>query len=90
MVRVQGLGYRVYNLKNDLGEISNIKDTDTTIFNSMKKELDNWELDKMKPIWTEGKTWDTITLMIHDDLMNNRPVRVKDPADLEKFRLKNK
>ncbi len=86
MVKVQGLGYRVYNLKNDLGEVNGIKGSDTKIFNSMKQELDRWESNKMKPIWTEGKAWDTITLMIHDDLMNNRPVRVKNPEDFKKFK----
>ena len=53
----------------------------------LKEKLNNWEKDKMKPLWTEGAMWDTITLMIHDDLMHNRKVRVKNPDDLEKFRL---
>ena len=88
MVRVKGLGYRLYNLKNDLGELTSITETDSSIFNFMKKELIKWEVDKMKPAWTEGKMWDTITLMIHDDLMNNRTVRVKDSAALDKFRSK--
>ena len=77
-----------YNLKNDLGELTSITETDSSIFNYMKKELIKWEVDKMKPAWTEGKMWDTITLMIHDDLMNNRTVRVKDSAALDKFRSK--
>ena len=63
--------------------------TDSVMFNTLKKDLINWESDKMKPIWTEGKTWDVITQMIHEDLMNNRKVQVKNPEDLKKYQSKN-
>jgi len=43
----------------------------------MKNSLDQWEWAMKKPLWTEGAVWDTITLMIHDDLFNNRQVRVR-------------
>jgi len=54
----------------------------------MKQQLLAWEKDKMNPTWTEGAMWDTITLMIHDDLMNNRKVRVRNPEELAKVRVK--
>lgn len=86
LIRVKGLEDRLYNLKNNPGETIDIRNTEPLIYAKMKNQLLDWEKDKMKPIWREGAIWDTITLMIHDDLMNNRKVRVADPAQLEKFR----
>jgi len=86
LIHVKGLDDRLYNLENDPGETKDIHKTEPAIYAKLKSQLLNWEKDKMKPIWREGAIWDTITLMIHDDLMNNRKVRVADPQQLEKFR----
>lgn len=87
LIRVKGLGERLYDLSVDPGEKNDLQFQQPEIFSSMKQQLLLWEKDKMKPIWTEGAVWDTITLMIHDDLMQNRPVRVYNPEDLTRFRL---
>jgi len=86
LIQVKGLGDRLYNLNNDPGETIDLRKTEPLIYTKLKNQLLIWEKDKRKPIWTEGAIWDTITLMIHDDLMNNRKVRVADPQQLEKFR----
>ena len=88
MIRVNGLGERLYNLNKDPGETTDLRTQQPQIFSMMKQQLLAWEKDKMKPAWTEGAMWDTITLMIHDDLMNNRKVRVHNPEELAKFRVK--
>ena len=88
LIRVKGLGERLYDLDKDPGETTDLQLQQPQIFESMKQELLEWEKDKMKPIWTEGAVWDTITLMIHEDLMQNRKVRVHNPEELEKFRLR--
>lgn len=90
LIRVNGLGDRLYNLDKDPGETIDIRNKEPLIYKTLTQQFLNWEKDKMKPIWTEGATWDTITLMIHDDLMNNREVRVKEPKELNQYRLKNK
>jgi arylsulfatase A-like enzyme len=88
MIRVKGLGERLYDLNQDPGETKDLRFQQPEIFSALKKQLLEWEKSKMKPIWTEGAVWDTITLMIHDDLMKNRKIRVADPGELGKFRLK--
>ena len=70
---------------NDLGETHDLQNIDQVQFTKMKTSLDQWEHAMKKPLWTEGAVWDTITLMIHDDLYNNRPVRVTQPQELNKF-----
>ena len=87
LIRVSGAGDRLYNLDKDPGEKNDLQKLQPEVYSVLKRKLLAWELDKMKPAWTEGAVWDTITLMIHDDLMNNRPVRVHNIAELERFRL---
>lgn len=88
LIQVNGLGDRLYNLENDPGETKDLRSSEPVVYAKLKNQLLKWEKDKMKPIWREGAIWDTITLMIHDDLMNNQKVRVADPQQLEKYRLK--
>jgi arylsulfatase A-like enzyme len=88
MINVEGAGVRLYNLRKDPGETNDLASQLSSVNSKMRKELKLWENDKMKPIWTEGASWDTITLMIHDDLMNNRKVRVRNPEELSEFRSK--
>lgn len=91
LIQVKGAGDRLYDLDKDPGELNDLQKLQPAVYSMMKKKLAAWELDKMKPAWTEGHDWDTITLMIHDDLMHNRKVRLHSIEELEKFRLtKNK
>lgn len=89
LIRVERLGYRLYNLRENLGETIDLTDQNEKAFNNLKSKLSNWENDMMKPLWTEGQTWDTITWMIHQDLFLNREVRVKNPGQLEIYRNQN-
>lgn len=86
LISVEGAGEKMYDLKKDQGEGNDIKEKQPMMYQELKKRLAEWNKDKMRPMWTEGAVWDTITLMIHDDLMHNRKVRVKNPEELEEFR----
>lgn len=89
LIRVDRLGYRLYNLRENLGETDYLTGQNEQTFNALKKQLSKWEKDKMEPLWTEGQTWDTITWMIHQDLFLNREVRVKNPGQLQDYRDQN-
>jgi arylsulfatase A-like enzyme len=86
LIRFKGVGERLYDLDNDPGETADLQFVQPEICSLLRQKLAYWEKDKMKPLWTEGAMWDTITLMIHDDLMNNRKVRVHNPGELQRFR----
>lgn len=88
LLQIQGAGDRLYDLNADPGETQDLQSTKPEVYGQLKKEFGLWEQDKMKPLWTEGAVWDTITLMIHDDLIHNRKVRVASPDELKEFRLK--
>lgn len=86
LIRVAGLEDRLYDLKIDPGETNDLHLQQPAAYGSLKQKLREWETDKKRPAWTEGQVWDTITLMIHDDLMHNRKVRVRNPEELQRFR----
>lgn len=88
LIRINGLGTRLYNLDKDPGEKNDLQVKQPGVYTLLNQKLTDWERDKVKPLWTEGQVWDTITLMIHDDLMHNRSVRVYNPDDLKNFRQK--
>jgi len=90
LIRVENLPSVMYNLADDLGETVNLATKDQKDFHELNTELDNWEKETIAPLWTEGAVWDTITWMIHQDLMLNRPVRAKDPEQLRKYKQNHK
>ena len=71
------------------GEMPGFRKGVPNIFTATKKRWKDWQADKKQPACTEGAVWDTISRMIHDDLMRNREVRVNDPNELKNFRQKN-
>lgn len=84
LIRVEEIPPVMYNLFNDLGETVNLISNDREHFQQLDSALKNWEKKTIVPLWTEGAQWDTITWMIHQDLMLNRQVRAKDPGQLKK------
>lgn len=86
LIRIKGIGERLYDLNKDPGETTDLLQTNPKWRRKLNKQLEQWEKDKKAPRWTEGAQWDTITLMIHDDLMHNRPIRVADPGELQQYR----
>lgn len=90
LIRVDKLPSVMYNLVDDLGETDNLSTKDQKDFQELNTELENWEKETIAPLWTEGAAWDTITWMIHQDLMLNRPIRAKDPGQLKKNKQNHK
>lgn len=86
LIRVERLPSVVYNLSTDLGETTDLASDSPEQKARLELALKQWEDGLMEPLWTEGATWDTITWMIHQDLMLNRPVRVKEPRQLSRFK----
>lgn len=88
LIRVDQLGYRLYQLKTDTGETNNLVEQEDSIFYQLKNELHSWESDMISPLWTERAEWDTITWLIHEDLFMNKEPRVKNPEQLKAYRKK--
>jgi arylsulfatase A-like enzyme len=82
LIRVEKLPSVLYNLYEDLGETVDLTSKDRKHFHQLDSALRNWEKQTIAPLWTEGAQWDTITWMIHQDLMVNRAVRATGPGQL--------
>lgn len=79
LIHLEGYGSTMYNLSNDIGEMSNISSKDTILFNSLSSSLSQWSSNMAKPLWREGKAWESVTYYIHHQLMENKPVLYKEP-----------
>ncbi|MGQ7868235.1 hypothetical protein [Sunxiuqinia sp. sy24] len=88
LIRVERLPVVMYNLSDDLEETNDLASNAPEVTAHMETALENWEKGLMEPLWTEGATWDTISWMIHQDLMLNRAVRVKNPRQLNQWKQK--
>jgi len=86
LLRVEELGYRLYDLENDLGETKDLQKESEQKLQSMKKGLETWEGQLESPKWIEPKDWNKVTWLIHEDLYNNQKVRVKNPGQLKKLK----
>ncbi len=87
LIRLDGYGYRLYNLAEDPGEIMDLSDKEPECLQGLIHSLEEWETELMTPLWAESEPWQEVTFEIHKALMENREVTIKSPADLA--RLKN-
>lgn len=81
LVQLKDFGATMYNLSQDLGEMSNLSTADTVTFNTLSKKYATWESNMMNPLWREGKPWEDVTYYIQKRLMENKPVLYKSPEE---------
>ena len=83
LIRLNGYGSVLYNLKNDLSELENLSNSDKTNLNLLSDELESWETKLMKPLWGEGE-WAKTNFHIHQRLMENKPILYRTPEENKK------
>lgn len=83
LIRVEGVGQRLYNLKDNLFEDKDLQDELPEVAKEMNEALSHWEEGLINPpLWGEG-AWGDVTREIHRDLMNNREVSAYTPEELK-------
>lgn len=90
LIRINGVGERMYDLSSDIGEMVDLSSKNNDMFDELNNELCNWEKGVMKPLWTEGVKWETVVREAHRDMMNNKKVRYFNPKQLPEDFLKCK
>ena len=86
LIRLDGYGYRMYNLDQDLGETNDPgRKRKQKSSKSMKADLEKWEASMIQPLWLEGEEWNAVTYEIHQALMENRPANYKSPGAMRRF-----
>jgi arylsulfatase A-like enzyme len=86
LIRLDGYGYRLYDLQMDHGETNDMADSLPEKLAGMQQALETWERDLIAPLWAESEAWQQVTYEIHRSLMENREVTVWSPADLPKMK----
>lgn len=89
IIRVTNLGFRMYNLEENLDEDVDLQYSNVEGFKKLNAALENWETELMQALWTEGAMWDTITYLIHEDYFNNREADVRNASELKRFKNQN-
>ena len=84
LIRVKGVGERLYNLKENLSETEDLQQENQLKSEELSKELEAWEKGLVNPIlWGEG-VWNDVTRQIHRDLMENSKVSCFSPEEWKK------
>lgn len=84
LIRVKGVGERLYNLKNNLSETEDLQKLLPNKCREMNKALEIWEKGLVNPIlWGEG-VWNEVTRDIHKNLMENTQPSCFSPAAWQK------
>ncbi len=78
LIRLKGYGSTYYDLKKDLGEITDLTNIDKSTSDLLHKELENWETKLMEPLWDEGG-WMPVTFHIQKRLMQNKQLLYDTP-----------
>lgn len=82
LIRSEGLPTVMYNVEHDLQETENLAETEAETFEKLNTALTDWESQIMNPLWLEEESWNTVTWLIHKDLIYNHQVKVKNPQQL--------
>lgn len=83
MIRMEGFGKVLYNLKDDFQENNNVINQNPEIANEMTQKLEKWEKELDNAWWKESKKWCRVTDHIHHYLMQNREPVATDPSKLK-------
>lgn len=86
LIRLDGYGYRLYNLEDDLGETRDISSENQRKQNELQTGLETWESEMESPRWLENEAWNEVTFEIHQALMENRPPNFVDPGQMARYR----
>jgi arylsulfatase A-like enzyme len=85
LVRLEGYGYRMYNLATDISESVDLRASEPEQFSSMKASLISWDREQVLPWWYEGEAWNSVTYEIHRALMDNDAPRYMNPTQKEAY-----
>ncbi|MCH6255110.1 sulfatase-like hydrolase/transferase [Puniceicoccaceae bacterium K14] len=85
LVRLEGYGYRLYNLDEDLAESQDLSESLPGLVREMADRMTRWEKELEVPYWWENKDWTSVTYEIHRALMDNEDPRFRSPREKAVF-----
>ena len=67
LIRVDGYGFALYDLKADIAERRDLAAEQPEEVNRLKQLLAAWERDKMQPLWEEGERYKVMRYQYHTE-----------------------
>lgn len=89
LIRLEGFGSNLYNLKEDLAEQNNLSRSDSLTLNKLTSKLENWESELKEPLWKESDEWMAVIDHVHKSLMQNEPIQYRNPRQMRQFKKNN-
>ncbi len=89
MVQAKGVDTALYNLDVEIGEITNLKQTEDSAYKFVLEKLSSWEDEVIEPKWPGSKDWINYKVFMYDDLINNREPRFKTLGQVKKHLKEN-
>jgi arylsulfatase A-like enzyme len=86
LMRLEGFGYRFYDLADDLAESVDRQVSHPAEFRAAVSAFRAWERSLPPPGWYEVEEWASLTWDIHHELMHNRQPRFKTPWEANRAR----
>lgn len=77
LIMTEGVDTVLYNTKNDMGEMHNLRSKEPLLINESMQLLQQWEKGCIDPLWIE-EGWSEITNSYHERLMHNKIFEAKD------------
>ncbi len=65
LIRIEGLDLALYNLKDDMGEQTNLANKMPEKVERLEKMLEKWEVGLTDPLWKEGAMWTKVRYEYH-------------------------
>ncbi|MCG1035778.1 sulfatase-like hydrolase/transferase [Polaribacter sargassicola] len=84
LIRLKNYGSVLYNLKEDLGETTNLKEKNIDEYQLLQNELKSWETKMIEPLWQEEEDWMQVTHHIHKRLMENKEILYSNPNKMKR------
>ncbi len=87
LIRVEGKGIGLYNVKDDLSENNDLAEAMPEKAEQLLAMLSEWEKPMIKPLWGEEERWTSWTADVHALMFDNKPYprsaskRNRTPAD---------
>lgn len=86
LIRLEGYGYRLYDLDSDLGETRDLSLELPGERDAMAARLIEWDRAMSLPWWYEDAGWPAVTYEIHRALMDNETPRYRNPGEMESWK----
>ncbi|MFB9056109.1 sulfatase-like hydrolase/transferase [Mariniflexile ostreae] len=83
LIRLDNYGSTLYNLELDLGETTDLMNSQKNEYNRLNEALKTWESQMMEPLWGEGRDWMNVTHHIHKKLMQNKTILYSNPSQMK-------